>query len=108
ETLHEQHLGIERASFGTWVVIVEKTSKSLRSALENGDADDVARVRRAFAGLGRAGIERLISKDVVKKFNELNGKRNRWSGHTGYISEQELRTQVNSRASDRRELRGLR
>ena len=107
ETLHEQHLGIERASFGTWVVIVEKTSKSLRSALENGDADDVARVRRAFAGLGRAGIERLISKDVVKKFNELNGKRNRWSGHTGYISEQELRTQVNSLASDLRELRGL-
>ncbi|WP_164737170.1 class I SAM-dependent DNA methyltransferase [Georgenia sp. SYP-B2076] len=107
QTLHEQHLGIEKASLGTWVVIVEKTSKSLRSALENGDADDVARVRRAFADLGRAGIERLISKDVVKKFNELNGKRNRWSGHTGYTPEQELRTQVDSLVSDLRELRGL-
>ncbi|NDO91467.1 N-6 DNA methylase [Cellulosimicrobium composti] len=107
QTLHEQHLGIERASFGTWVIIVEKTSKNLRSALENGDADDVARVRRAFADLGRAGIERLISKDVVKKFNELNGKRNRWSGHTGYTSAEELRTQVESLVSDLRELRGL-
>lgn len=107
ETLHEHHLGIEKASFGTWVVIVEKTSKSLRSAFENGDADDVARVCRAFADLGRAGIERLISKDVVKKFNELNGKRNRWSGHTGYTSEQELRAQVDSLVSDLRELRGL-
>ncbi len=107
QTLHEQHMGIERASFGTWVVIVEKTSKNLRNALENGDADDVARVRRAFADLGRAGIERLISKDVVKKFNELNGKRNRWSGHTGYASEEELRTQVDSLVSDLRELRGL-
>lgn len=107
QALHEQHLGIERASFGTWVVIVEKTSKNLRSALENGDADDVARVRRAFADLGRAGIERLVSKDVVKKFNELNGKRNRWSGHTGYTSEEELRAQVDSLASDLRELRGL-
>lgn len=107
QTLREQHLGIERASFGTWTVIIEKTSKDLRSALENGDADEVARVRRAFADLGRAGIERLVSKDVVKKFNELNGKRNRWSGHTGYTSEQELRTQVDSLVSDLRELRGL-
>lgn len=107
QTLHEQHLGIEKASFGTWVVIVEKTSKDLRSALEDGDADDVARVRRAFADLSRAGVERLISKDVVKKFNELNGKRNRWSGHTGYTSEQELRSQVNSLVSDLRELRAI-
>lgn len=107
QTLHEQHLSIEKASFGTWVVIVEKTSKDLRSALEDGDADEVARVRRAFADLGRAGIERLVSKDVVKKFNELNGKRNRWSGHTGYTSEQELTTQVDSLKSDLRELRGL-
>lgn len=107
QTLYEQHLGIEKASFGTWVVIVEKTSKTLRSTLEDGDDDDVARVRRAFAGLSRAGIERLISKDIVKMFNELNGKRNRWSGHTGYTSEQELRSQVESIVSDLRELRGI-
>lgn len=107
QTLHENHLGIERASFGTWVVIVEKTSKSLRSMLENGDADDVARVRRAFADLGRTGIERLVSKEVVKKFNDLNNKRNRWLGHTGYTSEQELKTQVDSLVSDLRDLRGI-
>ncbi|TFH72737.1 class I SAM-dependent DNA methyltransferase [Cellulomonas sp. HD19AZ1] len=107
QTLREQHLGIERASFGTWVVIVEKTSKNLRDALARGGADDVARVRRAFADLGRAAIERLVSKDVVKKFNELNGKRNRWSGHTGYTSQEEMRTQVDSLVSDLRELREL-
>lgn len=107
QTLHEQHLGIEKASFGTWVVIVEKTSKNLRRAFEDGDADDEARVRRAFAELGRAGIEKLISKDVVAKFKQVNGKRNRWSGHAGYISEQALRTQVGSLDSDLRELRGL-
>ncbi|GAA1997065.1 HsdM family class I SAM-dependent methyltransferase [Brevibacterium samyangense] len=107
ESLHEQRLGIEKASFGTWMVIVEKTSKNMRSALENGDADEVARVRRAFADLGRSGIERLISKDVVKKFNEVNSKRNSWSGHPGYTSEQELTTQIDSLVSDLRELRGL-
>ncbi|KHK95922.1 N-6 DNA methylase [Microbacterium mangrovi] len=107
QTLQEQHLGIERASFGTWVVIAEKASKNLRSALENGDADDVARVRRAFGDLSRTGIERLISKDVVKKFNELNVKRNRWLGHTGFTSEEEWGAQVDSLVSDLRELRGI-
>lgn len=107
QALHDQHLGIERASFGTWVVIVEKISKELRSTLETGDADDVARTRRAFGDLSETGIERLISKDVVKKFNELNGKRNRWHGHTGYTSEQEWRTQVDSLEADLRDLRAL-
>lgn len=106
-TLQEQHLGIERTSFGTWVIIIEKTSKDLRRALETGDADDVARVRRAFGDLGQTGIERLISKDVVKKFNELNGKRNRWLGHTGYTSDEEWNAQVVSLVSDLRELRQL-
>lgn len=107
QTLHEQHLGIERASFGTWVVIIEKTSKSLRTALESGDDDDVARIRRAFSDLSRTGIERLISKDVVRKFNEINFKRNRWLGHAGFTSEAEWRAQVDSLVSDLRELRGL-
>ncbi len=107
QTLREQHLGIERASFGTWVVIVEKTSKDLRRALESGDPDDVARIRNAFGGLSRTGIERLISKDVVKKFNELNGKRNRWSGHTGYTSDDEWKAQVASLVSDLTNLREM-
>jgi type I restriction enzyme M protein len=107
QTLREQHLGIERASFGTWVVIVEKTSKELRRAFESNDPDDAARVRNAFGNLSRTGIERLISKDVVKKFNELNGKRNRWSGHTGYTSADEWKAQVASLVSDLTNLRQL-
>lgn len=107
ETLQAHRMGIERASFGTWVVIVEKTSRDFRRALDKGDADDVARIRRAFGDLDRTGIERLISKDVVKKFNELNGKRNRWLGHTGYTSDEEWRSQIVSLISDLRELRQL-
>lgn len=107
QTLREQHLGIERASFGTWVVIVEKTSKELRRAFESNDPDDAARIRNAFGDLSQTGIERLISKDVVKKFNELNGKRNRWSGHTGYTSADEWKAQVASLVSDLTNLRQL-
>lgn len=107
QTLQAQHLGIERASFGTWIVITEKVSKGLRGVLENGDVDDVARIRRAFGDLGQTGIERLVSKDVVKKFKELNGKRNRWQGHTGYQSEDDSRAQVVSLVSDLTDLRQL-
>lgn len=107
KTLQDNRLGVEKASYATWVVIVEKASKELRRVLEDGDSDDVARIRRAFADLGRGAIERLISTDIVKKFKDLNHKRNRWSGHTGFLSEQELKTQIESLIADLRDLRGL-
>jgi hypothetical protein len=107
QTLRAQHLGIERASFGTWVVIVEKTSKSLRHALESNERDDLARIRNSFGDLSQTGIERLISKDVVTKFKELNNKRNRWMGHTGYTSDDEWKAQVDSLVSDLTTLRQL-
>lgn len=107
QTLQQQHLSIERASFGTWVVIIERTSKEIRRALESGDADEVARIRHAFGDLSGTGIERLVSRDVVKKFNELNRKRNRWLGHTGYTSEEDWRAQVVSLVSDLSDLRQL-
>lgn len=103
----EHRLGIERATLGTWIVIAEKTSREVRRALETNDADEVARVRKAFGDLSRAGIERLISKDVVRKFNEVNGKRNRWLGHAGYISDDEKEAQVDSLVSDLSDLRQL-
>lgn len=105
--LNEHRLGIERATLGTWVVIAEKTSSEIRRALEADDGDEVARVRKAFGDLGRTGIERLVSKDVIRKFNEVNGKRNRWLGHTGYISDEEKEAQVDSLISDLSDLRQL-
>ena len=107
ETLRQQHLSIERASFGTWVIIIERISKEFRRALEEGDADEIAHVRRSFADLGRAGIERLVSKDLVKKITEVNTKRNRWLGHTGYTSDEEWKAQVVSLMSDLSELRRI-
>lgn len=107
QTLRQQNLGIERASFGTWVIILERVSKEFRRALEEGDADEVARVRRSFADLSQSGIERLVSKDLVRKINEVNTKRNRWLGHNGYTSNEEWRAQVVSLVSDLRELRQI-
>ncbi|WP_245244079.1 hypothetical protein [Tessaracoccus sp. MC1865] len=107
ETLKDQNLGIERSTFGTWVVITERTSKELRTALARGDADEAARIRRAFGDLSRTAIERLASKGIVTKFKEVNAKRNSWLGHNGYTSDDEYRAQVQSLVSDLRDLRQL-
>ncbi|WP_231917364.1 hypothetical protein [Rhodococcus sp. 008] len=107
QTLQDQNLGIERASFGTWVIIIERTSSGLRRALEKGGADEVARIRRAFGDLTQTGVERLISKSIVNKFKEVNVKRNRWLGHTGFTSDEAWTTQVASLVSDLRDLRQL-
>jgi type I restriction enzyme M protein len=106
QTLRDQHLGIEYATFGTWVIIIERVTKELRRAL-SGDADEIARVRRAFAGLSQAGIERLTSKQLVKKLSEVNTKRNRWLGHAGYTSNEEWKRQVVSLEADLSELRQI-
>lgn len=106
-TLQKQNLGMKRATFGTWIVIVEQISKHFRHALEGGDADEIARVRRAFGDLTSAGIENLISKELVLKFKTVNTKRNRWSGHSGYTSEDERARQVVSLVSDLSDLRRL-
>lgn len=107
KSLEQQNLSIERATFGTWVVIIEKLSKEMRTSLETNDADELARVRRAFGDLDQTGIERLVSKDLVKRFREVNNKRNRWMGHAGYISNDEYALQVDSLVSDLRELHQL-
>ena len=107
ETLKQQNLGIERASFKTWVIIIERVSKEFRRTLENNKPDEIARVRRSFADLSRSGIERVVSKEFVAKVNEVNTKRNRWLGHPGYTSDDDWRRQVDSLVSDLSELRQI-
>lgn len=106
-TLNKQGIGIERASLGTWIVIVESTSKSLRSALLGDDPDETARVRTAFNNLREPAIERLLSKEVPRKFDEVVQKRNRWQGHGGHLSEDERQERVDSLVSDLRDLRRI-
>lgn len=106
-TLIKQGIGIECASLGTWIVIVENTSKSLRSALLGDDPDEAARVRATFNGLREPAIERLLAKEVTRKFNEVVQKRNRWQGHGGHLSEDERQERVDSLVSDLRDLRRI-
>lgn len=105
--LRARNIGITRASFGTWVVIVEKLASEIRKTIGNGDEDELARLRRAFANLPTATIARLVSKDLVALLNEINLKRNRWLGHSGHVSETEYEAQAESLLADLQDLRSL-
>lgn len=106
-TLEGRNLSMRRASFGSWMVIIEKTSSEFRRTLRDDDPDEIARVSRMFGDLSRAAIDRLVSVDVLDKFRDVNSKRNRWQGHPGYTSPDEFSSQVSSLIADLRDLRGL-
>lgn len=107
KTLQEHGIGISRASFGTWNVIVEQTSKALRRALNSDDADEIARVRSAFSELDVPTISRLIATDITAKFKAVGLKRNRWLGHSGHVPEELREEQVAELITDLHDLRRI-
>lgn len=107
KTLDEHNIGISRASFGTWNVIVEQTSKALRYALNGDDADETARVRSTFSDLGAPVIDRLLATDATSKFKAVGTKRNRWRGHGGHVADERRQEQVAELIADLRDLRRI-
>lgn len=107
KTLDEHGIGIRRASFGTWNIIIEKTSKSLRRALSGDDADEIARVRSVFSDLGSPTIARLLATDAISKFKDVGDKRNRWRGHSGHVSDERREEQVAELIADLHDLRRI-
>lgn len=106
-TLRANNMSINRATFGTWVVIIEKLASEIRTTIGRDDPDDVARLRRSFAGMTTATIGRLVSKELVALLNEMNQKRNRWHGHSGHVSDADFDQQVDALTADLVNLRGL-
>lgn len=106
-TLDQHGIGISRASFGTWNVIIEKTSKALRTALMNDDADEIARVSATFSELGTQTILRLLSNDITSKFKVVGEKRNRWQGHGGHVSDEQREERIAELVDDFQDLRRI-
>jgi len=103
----EYRIGLENASLGTWIVIIEKASKSLRDSFLGGDQDEKARVRSAFCGLRDTSIERLLAKEILARLKTVVDKRNTWKGHGGHVSDEERQSRIDSLISDLRELRSV-
>jgi hypothetical protein len=95
EAMQRQNLSFQRASFGTWKLVVEYLGKQTRELLsENGKKSDEAQNDRAvcadiFADLSLGLPKALSSKDLATIISTTNKMRNDWSGHSGVVGQEE-------------------
>jgi len=95
ESMAKQSLSFQRATFGTWKLVVEYLGKQTRSLLqENGKKPDDAKNDRAicasiFADSTLKLPSLLCSKDIATVLGATNKMRNDWSGHGGVVGQEE-------------------
>jgi hypothetical protein len=88
EAWKEQHLTLQRATFGTWKVIVEYFSKQTRNLL-SGDAEKRAQCAELFSDPIYVLPEILSQKELAAILSTVNKMRNDWTGHGGVVSQAE-------------------
>jgi type I restriction enzyme M protein len=79
---------LEKATFGTWVKIVEYLSKESRTLL-HGKKEDEERCMTIFKTRNRETLEMLFSKEIITILQETNTRRNQWRGHGGITNSSE-------------------
>ncbi len=111
EALRKQNLSFQRASFGTWKVVVEYLSSQTRQLL-SGDRkkDDAAKNDRMicaelFADSSLTLPEALGRKELATILSTTNKMRNDWSGHGGVVGQEEARRRNEQLVSELQKLR---
>jgi hypothetical protein len=95
DAMQKQNLSFQRATFGTWKLVVEYLGKQTRELLSaNGKQPGTAQNDRALC----AGIfsdpslglpEALSRKELAAILSTTNKMRNDWSGHGGVVGQEE-------------------
>jgi hypothetical protein len=83
-------LSLERATFGTWKVVVEYFSKQTRELL-SGDSEKRALCAELFVDATQTLPGMLERRELVAVISETNKMRNDWTGHGGVVSPTEAR-----------------
>ncbi|MFA6815785.1 MAG: N-6 DNA methylase [Lentisphaeria bacterium] len=97
EIMAKQHLSFQRATFGTWKLVVEYLGKQTRMLLqEDGKKlDDAKNDRSICADLffdSTLKFPRLLcGKEIADILGVTNKMRNTWSGHGGIVSQEEAK-----------------
>jgi hypothetical protein len=95
EAMQNQNLSFQRATFGTWKLVVEYFGKQTRELLlEAGKTPDDAKNDRSlcadiFSDPSLALPEALSRKDLARILSTTNKMRNDWSGHGGVVGQEE-------------------
>ena len=95
ETMRKQNLSFDRATFGTWKLVVEYLGKQTRDLLnENGKEPEDAKNDRGlcadmFADPSLSLPLALSRKELAAIFSATNQMRNNWGGHGGVVGQEE-------------------
>ena len=95
DTMQKQGLSFNRATFGTWKLVVEYLGKQTRDLLnENGKKPEDAKNDRAFcadmfADASLSLPDALSRKELAAIFSTTNKMRNDWGGHGGVVGQEE-------------------
>jgi hypothetical protein len=91
--MQKQNLSFQRATFGTWKLVVEYLGKQIRELLsENGKKPDDAKNDRAlcadiFSDPSLSLPQALSRKDLAGILSTTNKMRNDWGGHGGMVGQ---------------------
>jgi len=111
EAMKSQKLSFNRASFGTWKLVVEYLGKQTRTLLnENGKKPEVAKNDRAlcadmFAEASLSLPDALSRVELSEIFIATNKMRNDWLGHSGMVGQREAESRNQQLVAEVQKLR---
>lgn len=100
----KQNLSLDRATFGTWKVVVEYFSKQTRE-LMSADREKRALCAELFADPSYVLSEMLGHKELVAVLSAANKMRNDWTGHGGVVNQAEAQLRNERLLSELQRLR---
>ncbi len=112
EAMQKQNLSFQRATFGTWKLVVEYLGKQTRELLSvNGKKPEDAQNDRAlcadiFADPSLGLPEALSRKELAAILSTTNKMRNDWSGHSGVVGQEEAQLRNEQLLAEVQKLRG--
>ena len=112
EAMQKQNLSFQRATFGTWKLVVEYLGKQTRELLSvNGKKPEDEQNDRAICAdifadpsLGLPGA--LSRKELAAVLSTTNKMRNDWSGHGGVVGQEEAEVRNELLLAEVQKLRG--
>ena len=89
DKLFEQHLSLERATFGAWKLTAEKLASECSAILKQAERSSEKKEvwQRIYGTLDRRIVEMVSAPRLLGILQQANKIRNDWQGHSGAISE---------------------
>jgi hypothetical protein len=105
ESMQKQNLSFQRATFGTWKLVVEYFGKQTRKLLS--DDKGQALCADIFSDSSLVMPRTISRKEMASVLSTTNKMRNDWSGHGGVVGQEEAERRNQNLLAELQKLRGI-